>query len=259
MNYDSVWSKGWREWITVKIVKLGNDFLNIWYLNWNGKRILVDTGYDTDWELFCEHLAQEGDRPEDIDWLFLTHAHDDHAGFVNELLNQSQAKAVASEKALVGLRRGQNGPGGGAPDQDAIDLCMKMVQEGRGAHRFPKLLPEHEARFLWVNDGTRAEIEAQLGMRIVDLPGHTEDSIALLTPGGELFVGDAAQNGAYCNDHTTIWIGDLEDYICSWERMLETKAKRIYPGHGEPFPAEELREALPVLRTKELKVPGRKK
>ena len=243
----------------MKITKLGNDFVNIWFINHEGTRILVDTGYDTDWELFCQHLTEAGERLEDLDWLFLTHAHDDHAGFVNDLLQNTTAKAVASDKALEGLRRGQNGPGGGAPDQDGIDLCMKMVKEGRGAHRFPKILPELESRFLWVTDETREEIEGQLGMRVIDVPGHTEDSIALLTPTGEMFVGDAAQNGDYSNDHATIWIGDLEAYVQSWEKILALQANTIYPGHGEPFPAEELRTALPSVRTRTLMVPGRKK
>lgn len=241
----------------MKITKLGTDFVNLWYLNHNGTRILIDTGYDTDFPLFCEHLAQIGDRVEDIDWLFLTHAHDDHAGFVNEILSRSHAKAVASGKALAGLRRGQNGPGGGAPDQDAINLCMAMVKNGRGAHRFPPLAPEYEARFLWVTDETRASIEGQLGMRILDVPGHTEDSIALLTPAGALFVGDAAQNDAASNDRTTIWIGDLEQYIQSWREIIDLQPDMIYPGHGEPFPTEDLRLALPALLKKELIVPGR--
>ena len=243
----------------MKIARLGNDFINIWYLNHNGTRILIDTGYDTDWPMFCEHLAGEGDRPEDIDWLFLTHAHDDHAGFVNDLLRSSNARAVASGKALAGLRRGQNGPGGGAPDQDAVDLCMKMVKEGRGAHRFPKIDPELESRFLWVDDATRPAIEAELGMRILDVPGHTEDSIALLTPSGELFVGDAAQNGDYSNHRTTIWIGDLETYAQSWREMIASDARMIYPGHGDPFPVSDLSQFLPILVKKELVVPGRKK
>lgn len=242
----------------MEIRKLGNDFVNIWYINNNGTRILVDTGYDTDWWLFCDHLAQAGDRPEDIDWLFLTHAHDDHAGFVNELLSHSDAKAIASSKALVGLQRGQNGSGGGAPDQDAIDLCMAMVKEGRGAHRFPKLNPENEARFLWVTEATRGAIEEAIGMRIVDVPGHTEDSIALLTPSGDLFAGDAAQNGPHSNDRITIWIGDLAQYIQSWREMIQLQPRMIYPGHGDAFPTEELIRALPILSKKELIVPGRK-
>ena len=96
-------------------------------------------------------------------------------------------------------------------------------------------------------------------MRILDVPGHTEDSIALLTPSGELFVGDAAQNGDYSNHRTTIWIGDLETYAQSWREMIASDARMIYPGHGDPFPVSDLSEFLPILVKKELVVPGRKK
>jgi len=154
-----------------------------------------DTGYPEAWPSFTRRLAKAGLTPGDIDWLFLTHAHDDHAGFVNELFAASDCTAVASASALKGLRRGQNGPGGGAPDADALAQCLWMVQQGHGAHRFPALAPGYEDRFLWVDDATRPDIEARLGLAILPTPGHTGDSLSLLTPEGDLFCGDAAQNG----------------------------------------------------------------
>jgi len=245
----------------MEIINLGNTTTNNWLIGYEGKRILVDTGYPEAWPSFTRRLAKAGLTPGDIDWLFLTHAHDDHAGFVNELLAVSDCTAVASASALKGLRRGQNGPGGGAPDADALAQCLWMVQQGHGAHRFPALAPGYEDRFLWVDDATRPDIEARLGLAILPTPGHTGDSLSLLTPEGDLFCGDAAQNGRPTHGKTTIWIGDLATYIHSWEAILalDPQPRRIYPGHGRPFPTEELVASLPALREKSLHTMPRRK
>lgn len=220
---------------TERICRLGTPARNSWLLTRRGKHILIDTGYPEDWDAFCDGLTALHLTPDDIDFLFLTHAHDDHAGFVNRLLKGRAIRAVAAQKALPGLRRGQNGPGGGAPDTAAIAACMQMIREGHGAHRFPALTPEAEAHFLWVAPGQTADAEGLLDGKIVFLPGHTDDSIGLLTPAGALFCGDTAQDRPDTPMKTTIWIGDLPSYRKSWQQIIDLAPEQIYPGHGEPF------------------------
>lgn len=229
------------------IRRLGTPARNLWLLTRQDQHILIDTGYAEDWDIFVQSLNTLGLAPEAIDLLFLTHAHDDHAGFVNRLLEGRAIRAIAAQKALPGLRRGQNGPGGGAPDAAAVAACVQMVREGHGAHRFPALTPEAEAHFLWVTPGQAAEAESLLGGKIVFLPGHTDDSIGLLTPAGALFCGDAAQDRPDTPMKTTIWIGEPAAYRESWQAMIDLAPKTIYPGHGEPFAPAVLARQLPAL------------
>ena len=41
-------------------------------------------------------------------------------------------------------------------------------------------------------------------------------------------------------DLDIIWIENLEDYKKSWNRMIESSAREIYPSHGAPFPKKDL-------------------
>jgi glyoxylase-like metal-dependent hydrolase (beta-lactamase superfamily II) len=229
----------------MRITDLGTDFVHSWCLEKDGLKVLVDTGYAEDWPHFTQKAEAAGIDWRALDFLFLTHAHDDHAGFLNALLEQAQnLRVIASHKALGGLRRGQNGPGGGVPDADAAAVCRQMVKAGRGRHLFPKLDENFLPRFLWLED---IDLDAFLpGAQGLFLPGHTDDSVGLLWE-GLLFCGDAAQNRPDYPLKTTIWIQDMAIYTKSWQTMIGAKPARIYPGHGDPFGPEALEAGLGAL------------
>lgn len=232
----------------MKIINLGNEAVNNWLIEKGNRRILIDTGYKEDYPAFLRHLDALHLSPKDLTAVFLTHAHDDHAGFLKALLTDAPTlKVIASALAKPGLRRGQNGPGGGAPDENAIGACIQMIKDGHGAHRFPKFEPSDEARFVWVTSNSRSEAEAALGGQIVALPGHTNDSIGLVLDDC-LFCGDAAQNRPNEKLKTTIWIGDIAAYAESWQKMINLPVKTIYPGHGAPFDAAILAKQLPDVK-----------
>ena len=58
-------------------------------------------------------------------------------------------------------------------------------------------------------------------------PGHTAEHFCFLTPGGDLFSGDAI-----LGEGTTIVEGHMRDYLASLKRLRERAPRRIYPGHG---------------------------
>lgn len=229
----------------MKIVDCGTDFVHSWVIQNRGLTVLVDTGYTEDWHHFLKRMREADIDLSALDYLFLTHAHDDHAGFVNDVMAQApRLRVIASRAALPGLRRGQNGPGGGVPDDNAAAVCRQMVKDGHGRHRFPALEEAQLSRFLWTEDVTIGEVLP--GAAVRQLPGHTEDSVGLLWDGA-LFCGDAAQNRPDWPLKTTIWIGDLDAYRDSWRVMIAARPERIYPGHGAPFDAADLKRDLPAL------------
>lgn len=96
-----------------------------------------------------------------------------------------------------------------------------------------------EKALLW--DGGRQFFkERGIPLQIIPLPGHTADSIGLLSEDGESFCGDAAMNGFPGKKRVIIWVEDLGQYRNSWEAMIKCKAKTVYPSHGRPFPAGDL-------------------
>ena len=229
----------------MKIVDCGTDFVHSWVIQNRNLTVLVDTGYAEDWPNFLSRMQAADIEVSTLDYLFLTHAHDDHAGFVNAVMQMAPAlKVLASKKALSGLRRGQNGPGGGVPDDNAAAVCRQMVRDGHGRHRFPTIAEELLSRFLWTEDVSIGEVLP--GAAVLALPGHTADSVGLFWDGA-LFCGDAAQNRPDWPMKTTIWIGDADTYRDSWRTMIDAQPERIYPGHGAPFDASDLEQDWPAL------------
>lgn len=78
----------------MEIRNLGNRVVNNYLISCDEGYILIDTGYENGFRRFQRKLAENGIRPEDIRYVFLTHAHDDHAGFLNDVLAITDAKVI---------------------------------------------------------------------------------------------------------------------------------------------------------------------
>lgn len=220
---------------------LGNRIVNNWIYKTDDGLVLIDTGYEDGYSQLKRQLSRHNLTIQDIRYIFLTHAHDDHAGYLNELLRETAAiKVIMSDKALAVLFRGQNSFEGGCTSLPALFFCNLMKAVGKGRHRFPSLNPDFTDRCILIEKENRSEVERILCGKIIDTPGHTEDSISLLLNDGSLFCGDAAMNGLPSLNKITIWVGDREAYLQSWKTIISTCPKIIYPGHGTPFSSTKL-------------------
>ena len=101
----------------------------------------------------------------------------------------------------------------------------------------------------------RRDLESNLGVTFLDTPGHTADSMSLLTEDGSLFCGDAAMAGPLSSNYAANWMEDVEEYRASWETMLDSGARMVYPGHGGAFPLGLLGRAYPKLKRVHLRKP----
>ena len=224
----------------MEIVNVGDRIMNTWLYPIEDGWVMIDTGYENSYASVLKKLRKMQIQPEDVRYLFLTHAHDDHAGFLEEWMTKHpKTQVIAHEKAIAGLRKGQNSFVGGCSTLGAFLFCQLMALLGNGDHRYPKLREEHLVKIITLNGNNLAKVENTLQGKILFTPGHTEDSISLLVD-GNLFCGDAAMNGIPSSRKITIWVGDKDAFESSWDRMLASDAKKIYPAHGNPFPPQEL-------------------
>lgn len=218
----------------------GDRIMNTWLYPMEDGWVMVDTGYENSYQKVLKRLNKLLVKPEEVRYLFLTHAHDDHAGFLEEWMTKHpQTRVIAHEGAIEGLRRGQNSFAGGCSTLFAFLFCQLMTVLGNSGHRYPRLSEEHLKTIITLNKDNLPEMERTLQSRILFTPGHTADSISLLAA-GNLFCGDAAMNGIPSSHRITIWVENTSEFEESWDRILASGAKKIYPAHGNPFPPEEL-------------------
>ncbi len=200
--------------------------------------VLIDTGYAEYYDAFRKRLRKICVEPKQIRYVFLTHAHDDHDGFLNDVLAITDAKVILHPKAIEGLIKGQNSFEGGCSSRLAWLFCQILALFGKGEHKYPPLREDYKDRLITIDS---AEFKSlNLPFSVIETPGHTADHIAMLKD-GILFCGDAAMNNFPSIKRTIIWIENLEDYRNSWKKMIDLAPSMIYPAHGKPFPADDLK------------------
>jgi hydroxyacylglutathione hydrolase len=216
----------------------------------------VDTGYDRDYPLYRGNLARAGVRLQDVKYLVLTHHHDDHSGFLNELTRDTSVVIIAHEKARDLLRAGQNDKtrGGGYINHFIKFVAgIKMRFDPHWTLTFPPFELREEDILV---SGDNHPILRSLGIpgRLVYTPGHCIDHLSIVLDSGEVFCGDAASSFLlwaglkYC----TLFMTDMEESYRSWQKLLDAGGKIIYPAHGRPFPASRLGQYMGKIQTRKL-------
>jgi glyoxylase-like metal-dependent hydrolase (beta-lactamase superfamily II) len=222
----------------MEITNIGNRTVNNFIIKTSKGYIVVDTGYAGNYNRFCEKLKKHRISFDEIKFIFITHAHDDHVGFLNELIRYTHATLIMHSESPERLLVGHNKYSGGYPNLLAKLFFGIMSLLGKGKHEFPVVKVDNDT-LLW-NGKNQFFKEMGIELEIISLPGHTSDSIGLLTNDGLLLCGDASANGFPSIKRIIIWIENLEDYKKSWNRMIESSAKEIYPSHGALFPKKDL-------------------
>lgn len=224
----------------MKLYNVGNRIMNTYIYKANIGYIMIDTGYENSIKKVLKKLNKININVSEIKYVFLTHAHDDHAGFLNELLCINQElKVVISDKSMPTLKRGQNSFDGGCSTKFAWLFCKLMGLFGKAEHKFPKIEDKYNNRFIEITTENRKELEELLNGEILFTPGHTKDSISLKLD-DIILCGDAAMNGLPSIKRLIIWIENLKEYEESWNILINTNANLIYPAHGKPFKKTDL-------------------
>lgn len=236
-----------RRPVSERVINLGNRISNIYMVEIQEGYLLVDTGYEEHYESFRNALRDMKISLDEIKYVFVTHAHDDHIGFLNEILKETDSKVILHHEAVDRLKLGQNIFDGGCSGRLAHFICQVMKAFGKGEHRYKPV--DSKERYLIVDERSKYEIETLLGAKIIELPGHTKDSIGLQLDDKILFCGDAAMNGFPSIGNIIIWIEDLMAYKKSWKTMIDLNVKKIYPSHGKPFETSVLKKNKNKLKS----------
>ncbi len=165
---------------------------NCFLLKSNQSYVLVDTGYEYDWELFSKQLTAKNIEISQISHLILTHHHDDHCGLINNLIQQNNSiRLVFSSHAVDLLSKGENDKGHGGGYINKRIYCLsrfKKVFDKRWTLTFPPY--KIRANDIIITKQIRlSDIGINIDGTIIETPGHSIDSISILLDNGDCIVG----------------------------------------------------------------------
>lgn len=226
-----------RGWFSKSIIEPGttmltepfvHDYLraNIWHVRGRDMDMLVDTGMG-----ICP-LAPEIGTPAGKPLLVVaTHIHLDHVGSLHEF--PSRAGPAQSAAAFATM-----------PDEATYAHMFRDLEGGVARKPAPawnaadyQIAPAPLARALEEGDGV------DLGdrrFRVLHLPGHSPDSIALFDEkDGTLFSGDAIYDDTLIDDLPD---SDRAAYRRNMTRLLDLPARIGHGGHGPSFSGRRMRE-----------------
>lgn len=232
----------------LKPIVIPLSFSSVYLLPCSEGYLQIDTGYPHDYPKYRRNLERAGLTLSDLRYLVLTHHHDDHAGFLNDIANDSDVVILAHEKAKDLLRIGQNdmSHGGGFVNRFVKVLAdMKMRFSPQRSSTYPPFAMR-DTDILVSGDGAKLLKHIGIDGKILHTPGHSIDHISVALTSGEIFCGDAAASFPlwagikYC----AVFMTDMEESYSSWQKILRENGNVIYPAHGRPFSADKLRQNM---------------
>jgi hydroxyacylglutathione hydrolase len=209
---------------------------NCYLLRSDGGAVLVDPGPPGGAATVIAGAEEANVRREDIRLIVVTHGHLDHYGAAAGVRAWCGAPVAAHRLSPEFSRDRRN--------------ALPPAQTLRGSViRWFYLLFSPLARFEPLQADLLLDGGADLSphgveARTVLLPGHSPESLGIVTAQGDLFAGDLFVN--YTVLSQPIYLSDRDAWEGSYDHVRALKPRTVYIGHGEPFPGDKLAHIYPA-------------
>ena len=208
--------------------------------------MLIDTGYKNDYKKFLKLMQNKNICISKIKYLFITHYHDDHAGFATTLKQNFKIPLIVQQASIKLLAKGDSeGQESEQPITKRVEFIFKLFSLFHKNFKYPPVIIDDKDIVIKEND---SKFLRGLGLEadIVYTPGHTCDSMSILCDDGTAFVGDSCMNflnllGA---DYRPIYYTNKEMMYKSIAKLIKLGAKKIAPAHGKEFGVNKLKKML---------------
>jgi glyoxylase-like metal-dependent hydrolase (beta-lactamase superfamily II) len=207
---------------------LGMGSVNCYLLRAGDGCVLVDTGAPNARARLLKSLEDLGCLPGKLSLIVVTHGDFDHTGNAAHLrraygsrIGMHADDARMAEFGDMSVNR-----------QRSSAILMALVPRMIGFGRAERFAPD-----ILLEDGSSL-VEYGLDAQVVSILGHSKGSIGILTAEGDFFCGDLLENIKRPALNTLM--DDRQAGLASVARLRGLKITRIYPGHGAPFPIDQL-------------------
>jgi len=220
----------------IKVIGLG--FVNAYLLKAGDGYILIDTGIPSQWEILENQLLSAGSLPDKLKLIVITHGDWDHTGNAQRLRDKYKVKIGMHAGDVSQVEKGTRLKRSVRPFAYKITFYFRMLMRKLKGQKMEilKFKPD-----ILLTDGQSLE-EYGAAAKVIHIPGHTPGSIAVLTSEGSLIAGDIFVNRK--NPDSAQIIENSAELEQSLNKLKNINIKMIYPGHGKPFNAEDLKGAF---------------
>ncbi len=168
-----------------------------------------DAGWPCSQHEYARAMKATGNRFEQIRWMMVSHFHLDHAGLVRDF-------------------------------QDAGIACLLFENQGAAIEAMERIImPKYpgyriidQARFMRMKTSESRAFLASIGIlgEVIETPGHSDDSVSLVTDSHEVMIGDLYPVSQLMAD-------DVASNH-SWHDIQKLGGRHILPSHAMPFELE---------------------
>lgn len=200
----------------------------------DGHAAFVDTGAAPAAPRLLAALSELGLQREQVEFLFLTHVHLDHAGGAGQLMGAlPNARAVLHPRGARHL----------VDPAKLIEGSIAVYGEEKFSRLYGEILPIAPDRVIATTDGQRLQLGSR-NFEFIDTPGHARHHHCVVDLDyREIYSGDVfgicyhefdSAAGSFIFPTTTPVQFEPDAMLASVDRLLSYRPKRIYQTHFGP-------------------------
>lgn len=192
---------------------------HVYLVHGQSEMALIDAGVGLEPERILENILADGLDIGKLKYVFLTHAHADHAGACRFWRESFGVTVLASPEAADFVRRG---------DESGISLgAAKAAGIYPPDYRFTECVVDRE-----LHEGDVCRV-GDCEIRVLETPGHCCGLLSYLMNVGNktiLFSGDSVFHGGKIL-MTNVWDCDSQQYIRTVNKLASLSVDALLPGH----------------------------
>jgi len=182
---------------------------NCFFLPGKGQRLMAfDVGWPCTLYEYSRLMKDLGLRFDQIAWAMVSHMHLDHAGLLGEFVNAG-IECFAFEAQVA-----------------AIDDMERTILKNREYTGYVRI-DRRKLKRITIGEFQDLAAEREIFGEVLATPGHSPDSVTLVTKDHEALVGDLYPKGQLMPDDTRSWQ--------SWAAIEARGARRAFPSHADAF------------------------